>query len=650
MCGIAGYYCFTTPIDHTQTLNAMGEAVSHRGPDDAGIWFDKDNGVGLAHRRLSIIDLSNEGHQPMMSHSGRYMIVYNGEIYNFSDIRCELDSGSTPWRGHSDTEVLLSAIDAWGIDSAIKRFVGMFAFALWDRQERVLLLCRDRLGIKPLYYSQTACGVVFGSELKAIKAHPEFRPEIDRDALTLYLRHNCIPAPYTIYRNTWKIRPGNILRISSNDLRDSNLLSRSYCYWDARCVAESGQNNLYHGSDDEAIYELEAVLLDAVKKRMISDVPLGAFLSGGIDSSTIVSLMQAQSDRPVKTFSIGSESQGYNEATYAKEVALHLGTEHTELYLSDRDIMDVIPQLPALFDEPFSDSSQIPTYLVSKLARQQVTVCLSGDGGDELFGGYNRHIWGPKIWQLFGWMHPALRSVVANSLLSVSTVWWNDIFYIFNRFIPANKRLSRVGDNLHKFAEILPSKSLEQMYRGLCSHWKEPDKVVINGTEPITNITDMQYYAVLPDSSHRMMYMDLITYLPDDILTKVDRATMGVSLEGRVPFLDHRVVEFAWRLPLSLKIRNNQRKWILRQVLYKYIPKRLVDRPKMGFGIPIDFWLRGSLRDWAEDLLDVSRMRQEGFFEASIVWKKWKEHISCDRNWQYDLWDILMFQSWLREQ
>ena len=611
-----------------------------------GRWYDAEKGIGLGHSRLSIIDLSPEGHQPMSSFSGRYMMVYNGEIYNFRKIRRELDGMNVPWRGHSDTEVLLAAIDVWGLEAAVRRSNGMFAFALWDRKERILWLCRDRLGIKPLYYARTNKGVVFGSELKAIKAHPDVSTEIDRDALALYFRHNCIPAPYTIYKNTWKLRPGHILRISKDDLRAGRELPQPHCYWDARVIAELGQNNNFQGTTDEAIERLDNLLRDSVKKRMVSDVPLGAFLSGGIDSSTVVALMQAQSSRPVKTFSIGSDDTGYNEAVYAKEVAGHLGTDHTELYVSSQEAMDVISLLPMLYDEPFSDSSQIPTYLVSKLARRHVTVSLSGDGGDEVFGGYNRHFLVPEIWTKLGWIHPLLRTFAAKCLQSISPAKWNACFYKINHFLPAKTKFNRAGDNIYKFSEILPMQTPELMYRSLCSHWKTPENIVIGGSEPLTNITNIDFHANLSDFSHRMMYMDLITYLPDDILTKLDRATMGVSLEGRVPLLDKNVVEFAWSLPVSMKIRNGQGKWLLRQVLYKYVPKELTGRPKTGFAIPIDTWLRGTLHDWAEALLNESRLRQEGFLNPQPIRKKWREHLSGKRNWAYHLWDVLMFQEW----
>ncbi|MGB5749944.1 MAG: asparagine synthase (glutamine-hydrolyzing) [Desulfobacterales bacterium] len=648
MCGIAGFLSsIHIPKDCAGWLYGMARTMANRGPDDEGIWFDPKEGVGLAHSRLSVIDLSPEGHQPMSSMSGRYIIVYNGEIYNYKKIRSELNGMNIRWRGHSDTEVLLAAIDTWGLEEAIKRSNGMFAFALWDRREQILWLGRDRLGIKPLYYARTKNGIVFGSELKACKMYPNFKAEIDRCSLSLYLRHNCIPAPHTIYKSTWKLRPGHLLRIPRDSLHEGGMIPQSYCYWDSRTIAEAGQNNCVQSTTDEVIEQFDKLLRDSVKKRMVSDVPLGAFLSGGIDSSTVVALMQAQSSRPVKTYSIGSFNRGYNEAVYAKEVARHLKTDHTELYVSPQEAMETIPILPTLYDEPFSDSSQIPTYLVSKLARNHVTVSLSGDGGDELFGGYNRHFIVHEIWRKLGWIHPLLRTVTAKSLRSLSPVRWDNLFYKINRLLPAKKQFNRAGDKIHKFSEILSLLTPESMYQDLCSHWKKPEDVVVDGYEPLTNVTDPEFHANLSDFSHWMMYMDLISYLPDDILTKVDRASMGVSLEVRVPFLDYRVVEFAWRLPLSMKIRNGQGKWILRQILHRYVPKELVDRPKSGFGVSIDSWLRGALKEWAEELLSEKRLKEEGFFNLEPIRKKWAEHLSGSRNWQYHLWDVLMFQAWL---
>lgn len=650
MCGIAGY--LTVPRQKScdelrVTVLRMADTLRLRGPDDGGAWVDADAGIALGHRRLSIIDLSVEGHQPMHSSCGRYVITFNGEIYNYQDIRHELEQESQghaiPWRGHSDTEVALAAISRWGIEAAVKRFVGMFAFALWDRIERVLYLVRDRLGEKPLYYGQMGRSILFGSELKALRAHPDFKGEINRDALALYLRHNCIPAPYSIYRGIYKLPPGTMLAISGRDAS----LPDPVQYWSAREAAEQGVAEPFVGSAEEAAVMLDGLLRDAVGLQMVADVPLGVFLSGGIDSSTVVALMQAQSKRRVKTFTIGFNEAGYNEALYAKAVAAHLGTEHTELYVTPTEAMAVIPKLSAMYDEPFADSSQIPTFLVSELARRSVTVSLSGDGGDELFAGYNRYFLGQSIWKRVGWMPQFLRATAAAALTAVSPQSWDRVFGAAKSLLPSKLKQSTPGDKIHKLAEVLAVESPEAMYRGLASHWKDPASVVLGASEPLTALTDRRLWSNLPDFTQRMMCLDTVTYLPDDILVKVDRASMGVSLEARIPFLDHRVVEFAWRLPLSMKVRDGQGKWLLRQVLYQYVPKELIERPKTGFGVPIDAWLRGSLREWAEALLGESRLRREGYFRPEPIRQKWREHLSGERNWQYHLWDVLMFQVWL---
>jgi asparagine synthase (glutamine-hydrolysing) len=624
-----------------QQVQQMSETLLHRGPDDGGTWVDAEVGIALGHRRLSILDLSPEGHQPMHSACGRYVIVFNGEIYNFLELRRELEALGHRFRGRSDTEVMLASFSQWGLERAVQRFNGMFAFALWNCQERILHLGRDRLGEKPLYYGCIGETFLFGSELKALKAHPKFQAEINRDALALFVRHNCIPAPYSIYQGIYKLPPGTVL--TWKGFGDLTTLP----YWSAREVVEFGTSKPFVGSDSEAIAKLETLLQDAVALRMAADVPLGAFLSGGIDSSTVVALMQTQSTRPVKTFSIGFYEDAYNEAKDAKAVAQHLGTDHTELYVAPEEAIAVIPKLPTLYDEPFSDSSQIPTFLVSQLAKQRVTVSLSGDGGDELFGGYNRYFWGRSIWQKIGWMPQNLREVAAHALTILSPQIWNQLFTSFGLLLPPVLRQRNPGDKLHKLAEILAVDSPDTMYKGLVSHWKEPESLVLGSLEPFTTLTDPQKWARLPDFTQRMMFLDTVTYLPDDILVKVDRASMGVSLEARVPFLDHRLVEFVWQIPLEMKIRNGQGKWLLRQVLYKYVPQKLIERPKMGFGIPIDQWLRGPLRDWAEALLDEKRLREQGFFNPQPIREKWMEHLSGDRNWQYYLWDILMFQAWL---
>jgi asparagine synthase (glutamine-hydrolysing) len=623
----------------------MTNTLTHRGPDAAGIWLDEKVGIALGHRRLSILDLRPSGSQPMVSESGRYVIVFNGEVYNFQQLKQELAGKNIKWRGSSDTEVMLAAFEAFGVKEAVKKFIGMFAFALWDRQEHRLYLLRDRLGIKPLYYGWAGKTFLFASELKALRAYPGWQAEINRDALALFLRHNYIPAPYSIYRGILKLLPGTILSISLNT--DTGFLPEPDVYWSAREVAEEGLHNQLTGDESAVIERLEVLLKDAIGLRMIADVPLGAFLSGGIDSSTVVALMQAQSHKPVKTFTIGFEEEEYNEAAQAKAVAEYLKTEHTELYVTPEQAMAVIPRMSFFYDEPFADSSQIPTYLVSELTRQHVTVSLSGDGGDELFGGYNRYFWGRSIWQKIGWIPGGLRKLLSSGLTLLSPQAWDNLFMRLEPVLPGKARQRLPGDKLHKLAEILAVENPEAMYLGLVSHWKDPAVVVSGAVEPLTVLTDSRRWANLPDFTQRMMFLDLISYLPDDILVKVDRASMGVSLEARVPFLDHRIVEFAWQVPLSMKIRNGQGKWLLRQVLYKYVPEDLIERPKMGFGVPIDKWLRGPLRDWAESLLNEKRLKQEGFFNPAPIRQKWHEHLSGKRNWQYYLWDILMFQAWL---
>jgi asparagine synthase (glutamine-hydrolysing) len=646
MCGLTGYWKATghSTQEAEAIVGAMARQIIHRGPDDQGVWTDANVGIALAHRRLSILDLSPQGHQPMLSHCGRYVIAFNGEVYNFAALRDELEqAGVAPaWRGDSDTEVMLAAVEAWGLEAALNKFVGMFAFALWDRDARTLSLARDRLGEKPLYYGWQGETFLFGSELKALKAHPTFRAEIDRDALTLFLRHNAIPAPYSIYQGIHKLPPGTSLQLHAGQ-KDA----RPVAYWSARLVAEAGQRNLFRGSDAEAVTELERLLGQAVGGQMVADVPLGAFLSGGIDSTTIVALMQAQSARPVKTFTIGFNEAGYNEAEHAHAVARHLGTEHTELYVTPQDAMDVIPSLSAIYDEPFADSSQIPTCLVSRLARQHVTVSLSGDGGDELFGGYNRYFWARNLWRKLGWAPRPLRAALAGVLTTVPPASWNTAFQKLDQWLPARLRYANPGDKLHKAAEILAVRSPEEIYLGLVSHWKKPAQLVPGSHEPSTLLTDPSHRADLPDFEHRMMYLDTVTYLPDDILTKVDRAAMSVSLETRVPLLDHRVVEFAWGLPLHMKIRHGQGKWLLRQVLHRHVPQSLMERPKMGFGVPIDHWLRGPLKAWAAALIEPGRLTREGFFDPAPIQRKWAEHQSGSRNWSYYLWDVLMFQAWL---
>ena len=652
MCGITGFIDFSrrfAPDDLRAVIGRMTDTLVHRGPDDGGVWVDAEAGIALGHRRLSILDLSPAGCQPMTSGSGRYVIVFNGEIYNFRQLRRELEEAlpeAKSWRGHSDTEVMLAAFETWGVAKAVPKFTGMFSIALWDRQERLLYLVRDRTGEKPLYYGWSGQAFLFGSELKACRAYPGFNAVIDRNALSLLLRHNYIPTPYSIYQGIGKLLPGTILTIPLAGT-SPGLVPDPQPYWSARSVVELGIADPFAGSESEAISRLDDLLRQVIAGQMVADVPVGAFLSGGVDSSAIVALMQTQSTRPVKTFTIGFSESGYNEADHAKAVALHLGTEHTELYISPKDALSVIPRLPVLYDEPFSDSSQIPTFLVSQMTRNHVTVSLSGDAGDELFGGYNRHAWGQDIWKIVGCLPRFMRNAGKGALTALSPETWDRIFDRCGKFLPGQAKPRTPGDKLHKLAEALTAQSPEMLYMLLVSHWKNPESVVIGSTEPLTAITDKALSPALSGFTDRMMYLDLVSYLRDDILVKVDRAAMGVGLETRIPFLDQRVIEFAWRLPMSMKVRDGQGKWILRQVLDAYVPRILIERPKTGFAVPIDVWLRGPLRDWAEALLDEKRLRDEGFFNPAPIREKWTEHLSGKRNWQHHLWDVLMFQAWL---
>ncbi|WP_434516867.1 asparagine synthase (glutamine-hydrolyzing) [Dechloromonas sp. ARDL1] len=650
MCGLTGFLA-ACPMRHDVILSNitnMANAIVHRGPDDAGYWVDTSAGLGLAHRRLAILDLSAAGHQPMRCPLDRYVLVFNGEIYNHLELRAELERlGWAPrWRGHSDTETLLAGFSAWGISETIVRCTGMFALAVWDRELRQLTLARDRLGEKPLYYGwqgrgQQAC-MLFGSELKALRAHPKFERQINRGALALLMRHNYVPTPYSIYQGIYKLPPGCLLTVSLHEPQ-----SHPVAYWSLADTAATGQKNPFSGTVDEAVDALEHLLRDAIGQQMLADVPLGAFLSGGIDSSTVVALMQAQSAQPIKTFTIGFSEIDYNEAEHASAVAKYLGTDHTTLYVSPKQAMDVIPRLPSLYCEPFSDSSQIPTFLVSQLARQHVTVSLSGDGGDELFGGYNRYVFTDRLWRNLSRFPRSLRRVLADGIRSVSPRAWNNFAGLFLSALPGKWQLTNLGEKLHKGAGVLAAENVDDLYRGLVSHWN-PSSVMPEGRELPNFFWNAPKLADLKPVS-RMMALDALSYLPDDILTKVDRAAMGVSLETRVPMLDHRIVEFAWRLPLDYKIRDGHGKWLLRQVLYRHVPTELIDRPKMGFAVPIDAWLRGPLRDWAEALMDPRRLRSEGYFDAAIIESRWREHLSGRRNWQYHLWDILMFQAWLEQ-
>ena len=639
MCGIGGFISY---LDQTEdslrtTVWAMSDRLAHRGPDDSGLWVDPAAGVALGHRRLSIVDLSPAGHQPMISSCGRYVIVYNGEVYSHVELREELIACGRSFRGHSDTEVILEACAKWGIERALPRLIGMFALALWDRASRTLYLVRDRLGIKPLYWGWIDNLFLFGSELKALRAHPGWMPRLDRNALAAFMRHNYIPAPLTIYEGIRKLEPGQMLMLKTGA---QPVITR---FWDFIEVARQGLDGRKPLSEGEAMERLDQLLRDAVGRRMIADVPLGTLLSGGVDSSLVTALMQVQSPTPIKTFSIGFKEHEYNEAPYAKAVAEHLHTDHTELYVEPAHALEIIPRLTEWYDEPFADSSQIPTFLVCELTRRHVTVVLSGDGGDEVFAGYNRYFLGAEIWKKTTIAPQRFRTWLANVLQRVPAATWDRIFSL----IPFRSRPAQPGDKLHKLAASLAVDDPDVLYRQMVSHWHEPESLVLNSVEPHGRLWNHDNPKIIPNFVERMQYLDTLTYLPDDILTKLDRASMAVALEARVPLLDHRVVEFAWQLPLHFKIRDGQGKWLLRQVLYRYVPKSLIERPKMGFGVPIDRWLRGPLRDWAEHLLNAHRLRQQGLFNPAPIRQRWEAHIKRGENWAYPLWNVLIAQAWL---
>jgi asparagine synthase (glutamine-hydrolysing) len=652
MCGIAGI--LGEASRDPQVIRAMTEALRHRGPDDEGAWADPDAGVGLGHRRLSIVDLSPAGHEPMHSANGRYVLTFNGEIYNFAELRDELEAqGAIPeggWRGHSDTEIFLEAIAMWGLEPTLARSAGMFAFGLWDRKERVLSLVRDCFGEKPLYYGWAGRDLVFGSELKALRAHPKFDNEIDRGALRLFASLTYIPAPHSIYRRVFKLPPACILRVTSeNRPLDEPIAEgasaaglRLTRYWSYKDAVLRGLADPI-ADESEALEQLDQALTTSIRGQSFADVPVGAFLSGGIDSSTVIALYQHHSPIPVRTYSIGFEEAGYNEAEDAKRVAQHLGTIHHEHYVTAREARDVIPLLPAMYDEPFADSSQIPTHLVSRFARQEVTVALTGDGGDELFGGYNRHFVAPRLWDRLQRVPKPLRAA-GSPLSKVPSQFWSKA-----AGLAPGKRPPHFGGKLQKALRVAASaRSLDDIYRDFLDEWSGGPSPVLHAGGGAAGF-DLDLPDRMPDAV-RMMYCDAVSYLPDDILHKVDRASMAVSLETRVPYLDHRLAELAARIPLSMKIGGGRGKLILRKLLARYVPEHLTDRPKAGFQIPVGEWIKGPLREWAEELLDERRMQNEGWFDAGLVASRWADHLAGRRDSTAALWATLMFQAWIREQ
>ncbi len=645
MCGIAGIICVSrnNQLDLGNEIKKMTDSLIHRGPDGEGHWLDPSGMVALGHRRLAILDLSAKGSQPMVSSSGRYVIVLNGEIYNYRLLKDELEALGYRFTSTSDTEVLLEAVEKWGIAGALEKAAGMFAVAVFDNLSRRLYLARDRIGEKPLYYGRAGSCFIFASELKALKALSFFKGRIDRDALALFLRHNYIAAPFSIYEDIYKLEPGTFLEI---DVSNDQEKIRQIEYWSLKSVVESGQKNLYSASSAEILKDFDALLRMVVQEQMIADVPVGAFLSGGIDSSLIVAIMQAISKTKVKTFTIGFEEEEFNEAKQAGALAGHLGTDHSELYIGPEDLLNLVPDIPYFYDEPFADSSQIPTCLVAKLAGDKVKVVLSGDGGDEFFGGYNPYIVNQKIWAGIKKMPHPLRRLGAGLVNGFSSSSLEGMLKLMGKL--SGKELWLNGERIKKLGELLPVTSRELLYKNLISKWKLPDRVVLNAKEPETIFTiPVMWPEAELSYPEWMMYIDQMSYLPGNNLVKVDRASMAASLETRVPLLDHRVIEYAWQLPLSYKINGDQKKWILKKLLEQYIPKELTDRPKKGFGVPVEQWLRGPLKDWAGDLLSETRIKREGYFDFMAINKRWTEHIKEERNWDNSLWGVLMFHAWL---
>lgn len=650
MCGIAGWFSPAGGADLGPVAQGMADTIAHRGPDDQGVWTDAAAGLALAHRRLSILDLSPSGSQPMLSACGRCVVVFNGEIYNHLELRRQLGEapGAGPaWRGHSDTETLVECVAAWGVERALKAFVGMFAFALWDRRERTLTLARDRMGEKPLYYSWQGGTFLFASELKALRAHPGFSAEIDRDAIADLLRQNYVPAPRSIFKGVHKLRPAHMLVLPLGAGPASARSAVPVPYWKLSEVIADGLDNPIRGNVVEAVDMVEAQLRETIRDQMLSDVPVGALLSGGIDSSIIVALMQAESPTPVRTFTIGFREAEFDEAAHARDVAHHFGTRHTETILDARDALELIPELPTTYCEPFADSSQLPTMLVSRVARREVTVALTGDGGDELFLGYPSYFAAMRLWKVVGRAPLPLRRRLAGLLAAVPAAAWDLAFSALRPAMPPRWAAKLRGDRPKRLAQYLGARDRTDLFLLMRSLWKHPGTVVLGADDADERRARANELPDIAAFEPLMMALDCQGFLPEDILVKVDRAAMAAGLETRVPLLDHRLVELAWRLPTDLKMRGGQQKWILRQLLKRHVPQALTERPKMGFSIPLEHWLRGPLRGWAEDMLSPDRLRREGFFAPETVQQIWSSHLSGKQALQYHVWPILMFQAWL---
>lgn len=643
MCGIIGTLGNTPELQ--KTLREMANAINHRGPNDEGFWIEENSNIHLGHKRLSIQDLSSTGSQPMHSKSGRFVIVYNGEIYNKTILKNTVESvnKNISWIGTSDTEILLESFEHLGIEETLLIAKGMFSIGLWDKKRKKLILVRDRAGEKPLFYGWQGETFVFASTLAAIKKFPNFKKEIDLDSLSLFMKYSYVPAPKSIYKNIKKLEAGSLLYVDIN-----NKNTRSVKYWDCQENLISCIKKPFQGGDLSALNALEKKLSSSVISQTVSDVPIGCFLSGGIDSSIITSILQRNSNVNIKTFTIGFEDPTFNEANHALEVAKHLSTDHTEVYLSSKETRNIIPKLHEIYDEPFADSSQIPTFLVSKIAKEKVTVALSGDGGDELFAGYNRYFWSNSI-NNYPWI---LKKIASNFINLIGNRNSDRVGRLLNNFLTKDNKISLPGNKLVKLSEILSKKNIEDIYNYLISTSSNYSEIVLNHTQNVTNLVNKNklFSNSKIDPTIAMMNGDFIYYLPDDIFQKVDRASMAVSLETRAPFMDVDVIDFAMSLPLDLKIRNGQGKWILKELLYRYVPKRIVDRPKMGFGVPIGDWLRGPLKDWSNNLLDQNRLQKEGYLNSKVVSNMWNEHLDGSRDRTNEIWNILMFQLWLENQ